>query len=71
MINDSRIYRNHTCSTCYHAKIMPPCTTCLPETCFLLQNCVERNHCGEDEEGEAEDVPDVVKDAGLLEVDHL
>ena len=52
-------------------KLMPTCTTCLPETCFLLQNCVERNHCGEDEEGEAEDVPDVVKDAGLLDVDHL
>ena len=50
---------------------MPACTTCLPETCFLLQNCVESNHCGEDEEGEAEDVPDVVKDAGLLDVDHL
>ena len=50
---------------------MPTCTTCLPETGFLLQNCVECNHCGEDEEGEAEDVPDVVKDAGLLDVDHL
>ena len=52
-------------------KLMPACTTCLPETGFLLQNCVECNHCGEDEEGEAEDVPDVVKDAGLLDVDHL
>ena len=50
---------------------MPSCTTCLPETGFLLQNGVECNHCGEDEEGEAEDVPDVVKDAGLLDVDHL
>ena len=42
--------------------IMQTCPTCLPETGFLLQNCVDCDHCGEGEEAEAEDVPNVVKD---------
>ena len=42
------------------------CWSCLPEACLLLQNRVERDHCGEDEERKAADVTDVVEDCGVL-----
>ena len=42
------------------------CWSCLPEACLLLQNRVNRDHCGEDEERKAADIADVVEDCGVL-----
>ena len=47
------------------------CWTCLPETCLLLQNCVECDDAWEDEEREAADIPDIVKDGGVHQLDHV